>query len=504
MWSTIVRLDELLHAIGLTPSSETGPCVVHDVTYDTRALKPGSLLVITASHLAHEMIQHLRECPPLAIILSPQHAAVLAAQRHKTTPLIPLYPHPSPHHALSVLAALFFPHIPETLVAVTGTNGKSSTVHFARSLWEDTGHRAASIGTLGIHSSPKIEAIDQAFSLTTPNVIDLRKILTQLASHAIPHVALEASSHGLHQYRIHGLPLKAAGFTQLSHDHLDYHKTFGDYFGAKARLFSECLPSGQTAVLNQDSPCFEALQTLCTQRGCPILAYGRGRHADLQVISATWTGQEYHLRLRLLNRTWDTTVSILGDFQLMNLLCAIGLLIGCGIDPEAMVEVLPKLQAPEGRLSYAGQAPGHGRVYIDYAHTPDSLSHVLKALRPLTSGSLRVVFGCGGNRDTAKRALMGQVAALHSDVAYITDDNPRHEDPASIRAQVLATCPKGIDTLDRTQAIQQAIQESGPQDTVLIAGKGHETSQVIGSQTLPFRDHDVVQTVIHTLQGASR
>lgn len=485
-----MRLNELLEGIPLEPWKNQGPDpVVADLSCDTRTAGPGTVLVITAPRFTEAMGQHLAHAQSCAMILRPEAAKALPLDPPETCPV---FLHPDPHRILHRMAARLWPEHPEKVVVVTGTNGKSSTVRFVRILLHESGVVSGSIGTMGVHVNS--DTVIPRSTLTLPNSIDLRKIMRALVQdHGVRALALEGSSQGLAQYRLDSVPLEAAAFTQLTQDHLDWHGSMENYFASKARLFGELLPAGKTAVLNLDCPWSRRLVPLCQQKGHRILTYGRAPAADLHCMEARWDGQAWQVRFRLLGQEVNTALPLPGEFQIMNTLAAVGLALGCGVDRAAIVRALPRLTAPEGRLSPAGRTSRGGHVYVDYAHTPDGLASVLKALRPLCSGKLAVVFGCGGDRDPLKRPLMGKIAATLADRVYVTDDNPRTEDPAAIRSAIMAGCPEaaGI-TEGRAAAIRCAIQESGPGDVVLVAGKGHERVQIVGTQHLPFSDAEEV------------
>jgi UDP-N-acetylmuramoyl-L-alanyl-D-glutamate--2,6-diaminopimelate ligase len=426
-----------------------------------------------------------------AIIAQPQ---TLEAYQHKgDTFWVPV---DNVRLTLAHMAAAFYPQQPESLVAVTGTNGKSSVVHFVRQLAAYAGVQAASMGTLGVQASRNLTMPDIP-KLTTFDAISFHQVLWAMAQQGITLTALEASSHGLDQCRIHGARLKAAGFTNVTQDHLDYHRTMEAYVNAKARLFTQVLPKGATAVLNQDSPAAAALIDLCHARSQQIITYSvHGARAALSATNLAFMPQGITFTLGYEGRTFpNLTLPLVGGFQLENVLCALGLLMGCGFVLEGLLPHVNRLTPVEGRMAHV--ADYHGAfVYVDYAHTPDALAHVLGALRAHCAGRLHVVFGCGGDRDATKRPLMGAIAAQHGDVVYITDDNPRTEEPAAIRASIKAACPKGREIPNREEAIHEALEELKPGDILVIAGKGHEDGQIIGSVVHPFNDAAVVNHYI--------
>lgn len=397
--------------------------------------------------------------------------------------------HPEPRKALSEIAARFYPTQPATIAAVTGTSGKTSTVQFARQLWQLCGHRAASIGTLGIIG----DGIERYGSLTTPDSISLHADLQMLAKEKhITHVAMEASSHGLDQFRLDGVKVSIGAFTNLSRDHLDYHPTMEAYLKAKMRLFTDILPPSGTAILNADIPEYAKIAEAVNARGLKMISFGQNG-TGLQLIRKTYSANGQDLVIAFQGKTYETRINLVGAFQSANVLCAAAMVLASGEAPDKIMAALPKLQGVRGRLEKVGAHHG-GMVYVDYAHKPDALDNVLQALRPHTENRLITVFGCGGNRDPGKRPIMGDIAARLSDVVIVTDDNPRMEDPALIRKAVLEGCPGAHEIGDRGEAIGYALSIMQAGDVVVIAGKGHESGQIVGKETLPFDDADVART----------
>ena len=397
-----------------------------------------------------------------------------------------------PRAALARMAARFFGRQPRTVVAVTGTSGKTSIVAFTRQLWQGFGLPAASIGTLGVQTG----AAAGAESLTTPDPIALHRACAELAAQGGEHLAVEASSHGLDQHRLDGLVLKAAAFSNLSRDHFDYHGSAEAYWAAKLRLFGELLPEGGTLVSNADAPEHAALAALAAARGLDLLDYGRqGRRLRLVGQAATAHGQR--IEIEALGRRHAFDSRLVGAFQAHNLLAALGLALGAGSPIEALLPQLGTLQAPPGRMQLVALHASGAPAFVDYAHKPEALAKALEALRPHVIGRLLVVFGCGGDRDPGKRPLMGEIAARLADGVVITDDNPRSEAPAAIRRAILAAAPKAREIGDRALAIGTAFAELAAGDVLLVAGKGHETYQIVGERKLPFDDAE-------TLRGAAR
>ena len=389
-----------------------------------------------------------------------------------------------PRRLFAAVAAKFFAPFPQVTVAVTGTNGKTSTVELTRQLWRLAGHRAASIGTLGVTT-----ADDQVSTgLTTPDIVTFLSNMGGLAREGLTHVAFEASSHGLSQYRTEGLPVSAAAFTNLSRDHLDYHGDMESYFAAKLRLFTEVLDSSGTAVIWADDGDWSARVIAAAQgRAHAVITVGTaGETIVLECRTPTLFGQT--LDLAVDNKAYRVELPLIGEYQAANALVAAGLVIATGGGVAATLANLARVQPVRGRLERAVIAKSGAPVYVDYAHTSDGLRAACDALRPHTAGRLRLVFGAGGDRDTGKRPLMGAVAAELADDVIVTDDNPRTETPAAIRAAILAAVPGATEIGDRRSAIAAAIAASGPGDVVLIAGKGHEQGQVVGDRVLPFDD----------------
>jgi len=390
----------------------------------------------------------------------------------------------NPPRRLALLAARFHGRQPRTIGAVTGTNGKTSVVHFTREIWTAIGRPAASLGTLGLVSP----AARRPGALTTPDPVALHRDLAELAGQGIEHAAIEASSHGLHQFRLDGLSVTAAAFTNLTRDHLDYHGDMAHYRAAKDRLFTALLSPGGYAVLNRDSDEFARLEALCRDGGHPVIAYGADPAADLRLVACVPQISSQALVLELFGKQRELVLPLAGEFQAMNALAALGLVVATGAPADATTGALASLTGVPGRLQFVAEHEGGGAIVVDYAHTPDALATVLAALRPHALGRLIALFGCGGDRDAGKRPLMGEVGARLADRVYITDDNPRTELPAKIRRAILEAVPNAIEIGDRRQAIATAIAELAPDDLLVIAGKGHETGQIVGNETYPFDD----------------
>ncbi|MBN08348.1 MAG: UDP-N-acetylmuramoyl-L-alanyl-D-glutamate--2,6-diaminopimelate ligase [Rhodospirillaceae bacterium] len=383
----------------------------------------------------------------------------------------------------ALLTARYWGNQPETIAVVTGTNGKSSVADFTRQLWDIAGLPAASLGTLGLVSMAGVES----GGLTTPDAASLNQTLSRLAKEGVNHMAVEASSHGLDQYRLDGVALSIAAFTNLSRDHLDYHGSMAAYWAAKKRLFEELLPADGTAVLNADDEIYEELRPLAAERGCRIYSYGR-ESEDIRLLNASSVASGQELGLEVFGRPEKIFLPLIGFFQVLNALCALGIVLASGMQARAAVAALACLKGVRGRMEFVGRHPNGARVYVDYAHTPDALRAALAALRPHAEGDLHVIFGCGGNRDQGKRYEMGDIARTMADRVFVTDDNPRNESPAAIRQAILEACPSALDVGDRQEAILQAVSQLAPEDLLLVAGKGHEQGQIEGNRVIPFDD----------------
>ncbi len=394
----------------------------------------------------------------------------------------------NPRRRLALMAARFYQRQPATIVTVTGTNGKTSVASFTRQIWQHLGRNAASLGTLGL-SPPRADAPQ---SLTTPDSIELHRCLAALADDDVECLALEASSHGLDQYRLDGVRVAAAAFTNLTRDHLDYHGGMAAYGQAKLRLFSELLVPGGTAVVNADLPFGEEVRAVCARRSLRTITYGIAE-SDLRLIGQEPTEHGQKLLLDIFGQAHAVELPLAGTFQAANVLAALGLVIATGAEPEKAVATLGSLEGVSGRLELVARTERGGQIYVDYAHTPDALETVLTALRPHTRAQLWVVFGCGGDRDRGKRPQMGEIAQRLADRAVVTDDNPRSEDPAAIRREILAAAPEAQEIGDRGEAIAMAVAALGPGDVLVIAGKGHESGQTVGDRILPFFDRDVAR-----------
>jgi UDP-N-acetylmuramoyl-L-alanyl-D-glutamate--2,6-diaminopimelate ligase len=472
-----------------------GRAVPHDIevaglTLDSRRVQPGFLFAALAGAKADG-------ASFVSAALKRGASAILAAPDARLPPIdkgIVVLRDDNPRRRIALMAATFAGLQPATIAAVTGTNGKSSTVHFVRQIWATLGLSAASVGTLGIVSP----GFTREAGLTTPDPVQLHADLATLAREGVTHLAIEASSHGLDQHRLDGLKLSAAAFTNLTHEHLDYHPTMAAYFAAKARLFEALLPAGGTAVVNADSDRAGPLAELCARRGLRFWTYGaKGR--ELRLVRDEPTPHGQRLVVEVLGTRFEVELPLVGGFQASNALAALGLVVATGGDAARSVAALASLTGAPGRLQLVARHRTGAPIYVDYAHKPEALETVLATLRPFAKGKLIVVFGCGGDRDRGKRPVMGEIATRLADLALITDDNPRSEDPTAIRAEIVRGIPAGranwVDVRsDRRAAIEQGMAAlASADDLLLIAGKGHEAGQTIKGVTHPFDDAEVAR-----------
>lgn len=401
--------------------------------------------------------------------------------------------HPDPRLVLAKLAAKYYAPLPEIVMGVTGTNGKTSVASFVRQIWLGLGINGASLGTIGVVS----KSGERKLAHTTPDPVTLHEIIHELVGEGVDHLVLEASSHGLAQRRLDGLTFKAAAFTNITRDHLDYHGSFEAYFAEKKRLFSELLEPDGVAVIDADVEGADEIIDICNARMINVMTIGeQGRYLNVRSIERD--GFSQRLVLQHHRGVSEVCLPLVGGFQASNALVAAALVAAGGVPLLEALGEISELRGAKGRLEWAGDKNG-APVFIDYAHTPDALATAIEALRPYVQNRLLVVFGCGGDRDKGKRAMMGEVAITLADVSYVTDDNPRGEEASQIRSEILAAAPGAIEVGDRALAIETAIKEMQPGDLLLVAGKGHETGQIVGDAVLPFSDHEVVARVLATL-----
>ena len=537
-----MRLSDLVKAIPeLLPLPDSiSETQITGITSDSNKVKPGFVFVALKGEKTDggKFIPQAEQNGAVVVISSLRGGeADVAIQQPDNTGLLPATPSArsrndeslphilvqNPRLALAKMAAAFYEKQPENIVAITGTDGKTSTADFFRQLMYLAGKKSASVGTIGVivcHPvSNKVAAQDlvdiardpaqptahRMTGLTTPDSVALHKMLAEMAEGGVDYLAMEASSHGLSQYRLDGVDLKAAAFTNIARDHLDYHKTEEAYFIAKARLFSELLPERAAAVLNQDDRRYGELKAICEKRGHKIICFGR-KGSDFTINSITPTAHGQHAELTLFDKKYSVEVPLVGEFQVMNILAALGLAVGCGADLEKLLSVVGKLKGVSGRLEQVVTTKNGAAVFIDYAHTPMALENILRTLRPHTKNKLHVVFGCGGDRDAGKRPLMGKIASEFADFVIVTDDNPRSENPETIRAAIMVGISKEKnckEVADRAQAIYLAIQQLQAGDILVLAGKGHEKVQIIGDKNLPFDDAEIARNAARDLGVAT-
>ena len=494
----MMQLKEILPLLSDTPLPHLESVGITGIKEHSAHVNPGDLFLALPSLSGKDISANIEEAMArgaAAVILSQSHWAKMK----DASPQAPLIPTKDPRLARAKIAAHVFAHQPKHLVGVTGTNGKTSTVHFFRQICELVGKKAATIGTLGLQSDGNWTK-DFTQGMTCPDPFMLHKCLDHLAKEGTDYVAIEASSHGLHQRRLDAVDFEAAAFTNLSHEHLDYHGTLQEYFDAKKRLFSELLSDGMTAIINADDAHAQELLRLCQKHQDRVLTYGKGGK-DVRLVELVLQEHGQLLTLEVFGRMYKVNLPLIGAFQGSNVLCAVGLACAVGLPQDAVMGALSQLKNVPGRLEYVGHTQKGGHVYVDYAHTPHALESVLTSLKPHVKGPIFLVFGCGGDRDKQKRRLMGEIAHLHADHVIVTDDNPRSEDPKLIRAAILAGCPDALCIADRRLAIETALKGLGEHGVCVIAGKGHEQGQIIGGQTLPFDDAAVVREVLITLKG---
>lgn len=478
-------LSSLIGADAIAPAG-AGNVEVAGLTSDSRNVRPGFVFAAIAGSKADG-------ARFIADAVSKGAVAILAGQDAEATEAgdVPVVRAVEPRRALALMASRFYGlQQPDTTVAVTGTSGKTSVADFTRQIYAALGHKAASLGTIGV-----VKPDGAVYgSLTTPDPVSLHKTLAELAAEGITHLAFEASSHGLDQHRLDGVRIKAAAFTNLGRDHLDYHPTVEDYLAAKLRLFTELLPEDGTAVVNTDAEGGDRAVAAAEDAGRRVFTVGRTGEG-LKLERLVREGFAQRMSVAHEGRVFDVRLPLLGDYQAANALVAAGLAIATG---EVAGHVLPALQGlkgVKGRLEIVGEARG-GMAVVDYAHKPEALAAVLDALRPFATGKLICVMGCGGDRDKGKRPIMGSLAVEKSDVVIVTDDNPRTEKPEAIRAEILIAAPGAMEIGDRAEAIARGVAMLGAGDVLVVAGKGHETGQIVGDRILPFSDHDEVRKAL--------
>ena len=446
---------------------------IQGITPDSRAVREGFLFAALPGEKA-DGADFIPQAEKMGA------AAVLAKPGARTR--LPLGADPEPRLRLSLMAARFYPGQPKTVAGITGTNGKTSVAIFAAALWSMLGEKSGSLGTLGAAAY----GFKRALGHTTPEPVVLHQTLDAMAKAGVTHLAMEVSSHALAQFRADGVKFSAAAFTNLTQDHLDFHKSLDDYFAAKLRLFTDLLPTEGTAVVNMDGARAAEVLAAAERRRLRVITTGR-RGETFKIASLQPNPSGLDLEIDAQGRRYASSLPLIGAFQAENALLAAGLAVASGRAGEEVLPLLAKLPGVPGRMQHAASAGGAG-IYVDYAHTPDAVATALRAIRPHAAGRVVAVIGAGGDRDRSKRRLMGAAAAAGADLVIVTDDNPRSEDPAAIRRDVLAGCPAAREIGDRAEAIAAAVAALSEGDVLLIAGKGHETGQIIGGVTYPFDD----------------
>jgi UDP-N-acetylmuramoyl-L-alanyl-D-glutamate--2,6-diaminopimelate ligase len=503
MKATRIRPTRTIASLGLTGLPCRGPdpdpdAVVQGLAVDSRAVGDGFVFVaipgtrLDGAGFAQYAVRQG------AIAVAATAAGIETARRDIGGLPVPFFVTEEPRALVAQLAARFYGAQPPVMVAVTGTNGKTSTAHFLRQIWAAAGHRAAAFGTTGVEG----DGFDEPLSHTTPEPITLHALLARLAEKGCTHAAMEASSHGLAQHRLDGVKLAAAGLTNITRDHMDYHTDHENYVSAKLRLFSELLPADGAAVLNADDAVFGRARDLASARGVRVISVGRAVGSDLAILATRFHPRGQEVQLGWAGAIHRAELRMIGDFQASNVALAAGLAIATGVPPDTVFASLSGLTGVRGRMEPVVRRANGAAVYVDFAHTPDALATAIDALRPHCPGQLVVVFGAGGDRDPGKRPLMGAAVAARADVAIVTDDNPRSENPAAIRAAVLAACPMAHEIGDRAAAILagvDALKDHG--DCLLIAGKGHEQGQEVMGAVRPFDDATQARSTVAALDG---
>ncbi|MEZ2132312.1 MULTISPECIES: UDP-N-acetylmuramoyl-L-alanyl-D-glutamate--2,6-diaminopimelate ligase [unclassified Sinorhizobium] len=465
-----------------------GDLDISGLSSDSRKIAPGMAFVAVAGVKA--------DGASFIADAASRNASLIVSARPSHIASIPTVTLSEPRRFLAIAASHLYGRQPETMVAVTGTAGKTSVASFTRQIWAHAGHAAAMIGTTGVVSPTR----NEYGSLTTPDPVSLHKLLAELADEGVTHASMEASSHGLDQYRLDGVRLAAAAFTNLGRDHMDYHPTVEAYMAAKMRLFEGLLPKGSPAVIFADDVWSEKAVAVARAAGHDVRTVGRkGDFLSLKRVEHFRHKQVAEVHVG--DDIFEVDIPLAGDFQIANALVAAGLAMSTGVATRQAMAALGKLQGASGRLELVGHAKNGALAYVDYAHKPDALENVLASVRPFTTGRVIVVFGCGGDRDRGKRPIMGEIACRLADIVIITDDNPRSEEPAAIRAEIMAAASCSTEIGDRATAIREAVGMLASGDTLIVAGKGHEEGQTIGSVTLPFSDHAEVRKALEELKS---
>ena len=483
-----------LKSLGLIAVGGQNP-VLRDLQVDSRKAGAGTLFAAMPGSVVHgaAFVSTALEQGAVAVLTDAKGAQIAGDAIAAAGAALVITD--DPREVLARTAAIWFGAQPATMIAVTGTNGKTSVSTFVRQIWIEMDLPAINLGTTGVEG-----AWTAPLAHTTPEPITLHRTLAQAAQNGITHAAMEASSHGLDQRRLDGVHLKAAGFTNFTQDHLDYHHSFEAYFDAKAGLFARVLPEDGHAVINIDDAKGIEMVAIARARGCNVITVGRDG-GDLHLTAQRFDATGQDLRFVWRGKAYQKRLNLIGGFQADNVLLAAALVIACGADPADVFDTVPHLTTVRGRMQLAATRDSGAAVFVDYAHTPDAVATALAAMRPHVMGRLVAIIGAGGDRDRAKRPLMGAAAEANADVVFVTDDNPRSEDPASIRAAVMEGCPHATEVGDRAEAILRGIDVLEPGDALLIAGKGHETGQTIGDDVLPFDDVEQASMAVAALDG---
>lgn len=502
-----MRLTDLCYGLIEIPNSAKG-IPVTGLAVDSKRVRAGNIFfAISGTH--HNGRDYIKEAVAAGAV------TVVTGPTPLTKPFmtltndanIPVLQCENPRQIMARIAARYWPSQPSMVAAVTGTNGKTSTTEFLRQLWQRATWPAVAVGTLGITGTDMIKTDGTILCLpplTTPDSISLHGAISPLAKAGVTHLAFEASSHGLAQFRLDGMNIHLAGFTNLSRDHLDHHADMNSYFSAKLRLFTDLLSEGGSAAINLDDPYSKAILGALKDRAIVVKTFGYNKKADFVIKSITPSGDGLSMQIKHKGQTWDIPLALSGTFQAINALTAAVMGHLGGLPLHDSLGALPYLKSAPGRMQTIHGHPKGARVVVDYAHTPDALAAALGALRPEATGKLTVLFGCGGDRDPGKREVMGRVACEIADRVIVTDDNPRNEDPAAIRSDILKACDSAVEIVPRDKAIAAALAILDAGDVLLIAGKGHETSQLIGKETLPFDDVAVASNQVRAMLEAGQ
>ncbi|QPM89213.1 UDP-N-acetylmuramoyl-L-alanyl-D-glutamate--2,6-diaminopimelate ligase [Pseudooceanicola algae] len=471
---------------------------VTGLAVDSREVEDGFLFAAMPGTRIHgaEFTETALANGAIALLTDAEGARIAAPALAASAREIALIVAEDPRQALACAASLWFGAQPRVVVAITGTNGKTSVATFLRQIWQALGAQAINLGTTGVEGD-----FSRPLHHTTPEPLTLHRVLAEAAAAGITHCAMEASSHGLAQRRLDGVMLTAGGFTNLTQDHLDYHADLNDYFRAKAGLFIRVLPPEGHAVINLDGEKGADMVSEAEARGLDVMSVGMAPLAEMQVRARRFDPQGQVLRLAFNGQDYQINLPLIGDFQGENVLVAAGLALLTGYPPEEVFPVLDHLQGVRGRMQLAASRANGASVFVDFAHTPDAVATALQSLRPHVMGRIIALIGAGGDRDRTKRPLMGQAAAEHADLVFVTDDNPRSEDPAAIRQEVMLGCPEATEIADRAEAILRAVDALGPGDALLICGKGHETGQIVGDTVFPFDDVEQASVAVAALDG---